>query len=40
VSADPFDRLVLAPAQVEGLTIVTCDRRFPFYGLPLIDAGW
>ena len=35
---DPFDRLILATAQVEGLTIVTCDRRFPVYGLPLIDA--
>jgi len=35
---DPFDRLILAAAQVEGLTIVTSDRWFPFYGLPLIDA--
>jgi len=35
---DPFDRLILAAAQIEGLTIVTSDRRFLLYGLPLIDA--
>ncbi|MEO7987646.1 MAG: type II toxin-antitoxin system VapC family toxin [Gemmatimonadales bacterium] len=35
---DPFDRLILAAAQVEGLTIVTTDRSFPVYGLPLVDA--
>jgi len=32
---DPFDRLILAQAQVEQLTIVTCDREFPAYGQPL-----
>jgi len=35
---DPFDRLILAVAQVEGLTIVTSDDRFGLYGEPLIDA--
>ena len=33
---DPFDRLILAQAQVEGLVIVTCDAEFPAYGLPLL----
>lgn len=36
--ADPFDRLILATAAVEGLTIVTSDRLFNLYGLPLVDA--
>ena len=33
---DPFDRLLLAQAQVESLTIVTSDRQFAAYGLPLV----
>jgi PIN domain nuclease of toxin-antitoxin system len=33
---DPFDRLILAQAQVEGLTIVTRDAEFSDYGLPLL----
>ena len=35
---DPFDRLILAVAHVEGFAIVTSDRQFGRYGLPLIDA--
>ena len=35
---DPFDRLIIAVAQVEALTIVTSDDRFKLYGPPLIDA--
>ena len=35
---DPFDRLILAVAKVEGFTIVTSDRQFEPYDLPLIDA--
>jgi PIN domain nuclease of toxin-antitoxin system len=35
---DPFDRLILAVAGVEGFTIVTSDRKFARYGVPLIDA--
>lgn len=35
---DPFDRLILAVASVEELTIVTSDAQFDFYGAPLIDA--
>ena len=36
--SDPFDRLLIAAAQIEGLTIVTSDQRFARYGVPLIDA--
>lgn len=35
---DPFDRMLLAQATVEGLTIVTRDLRFKKYKVPLIDA--
>ena len=33
---DPFDRLLIAQAQVEGLTLVTCDPEFALYGVPLL----
>ena len=33
---DPFDRLMIAQAQTEGLTIVTRDMHFPAYGVPLL----
>jgi PIN domain nuclease of toxin-antitoxin system len=33
---DPFDRLLLAQAQVESLTIVTSDRQFSAYGVPVV----
>ena len=35
---DPFDRMLIAQARVEGLTIVTRDRRFEPYGVPLLAA--
>jgi PIN domain nuclease of toxin-antitoxin system len=35
---DPFDRMLIAQAMVEGLTIVTRDRYFPAYGVPLLAA--
>lgn len=35
---DPFDRLILAVAGVEGLTLMTSDSRFEAYRLPLVDA--
>ena len=35
---DPFDRLIIAVARVEALTIVSSDDRFALYGGPLIDA--
>jgi len=36
--ADPFDRLLVAQARIEGLTIVTRDRAFEAYGVPLLAA--
>ena len=36
--ADPFDRLLIAQARLEGLTIVTSDTAFEEYGVRLLDA--
>jgi len=36
---DPFDRLLVAQARSEQLTIVTADRRIADYDVALIDAG-
>ena len=33
---DPFDRLLVAQAMVEELTLVTCDPPFSAYGVPLL----
>jgi PIN domain nuclease of toxin-antitoxin system len=33
---DPFDRLLIAQARVEGLTLVSSDARFGAYGVPLL----
>lgn len=35
---DPFDRMLIAQALVERLTIVTRDTRFRAYGVAVIDA--
>lgn len=35
---DPFDRLLVAQALVEGLTLVTADANVLAYGVPSIDA--
>lgn len=35
---DPFDRLLVAQALTDGLTIVTADRRFGAYQVPAIAA--
>ena len=35
---DPFDRMLIAQASVEGCTLVTADRRLAIYGVPLIQA--
>jgi PIN domain nuclease of toxin-antitoxin system len=34
---DPFDRLLVAQAQLEGLTIVTSDPRIAKYDVPTLD---
>lgn len=36
---DPFDRMLVAQAQAEGLEIVTADRQLARYGVRTIDAG-
>lgn len=36
---DPFDRLLIAQARVEHLTIVTADPRIAAYDVPLVRAG-
>jgi PIN domain nuclease of toxin-antitoxin system len=35
---DPFDRMLIAQAYTEGLTIVTRDKRFDDYGVALLPA--
>ena len=35
---DPFDRLIIAQATIERLTVVTADTRFHAYGIQLLDA--
>jgi PIN domain nuclease of toxin-antitoxin system len=35
---DPFDRMLIAQAFAEGLTIVTRDKRFGDYGVALLSA--
>lgn len=36
---DPFDRLLVAQARAEDLTIVTADPRIASYDVTLVDAG-
>ena len=35
---DPFDRLLVAQAQAEGLVLVTRDARIPRYGIRTLTA--
>jgi PIN domain nuclease of toxin-antitoxin system len=35
---DPFDRMLIAQAVEEGLTVVTRDRHFERYGVPILTA--
>jgi len=37
--ADPFDRMLIAQAQIEGLTLVTVDRRFSDYEVDVLPLG-
>lgn len=36
---DPFDRLLIAQAVRDGLTIVTSDERFAAYDVPIVQAA-
>ena len=38
IHRDPFDRLLVAQAQVEGLTIMTSDSVIPRYGVQTMPA--
>ncbi len=35
---DPFDRMLVAQAQLEGLTLITTDRKMHLYEVPILDA--
>nr|WP_261101891.1 PIN domain-containing protein [Serratia proteamaculans] len=35
---DPFDRMLIAQAQAEGLTLISADAAFPQYGIRVFDA--
>nr|WTB33293.1 type II toxin-antitoxin system VapC family toxin [Streptomyces sp. NBC_00830] len=35
---DPFDRILIAQAQTEGMTIVTRDKWIPHYDVPVMDV--
>jgi PIN domain nuclease of toxin-antitoxin system len=35
---DPFDRILIAQAKCEGLTLVTGDRQFAAYDVPVLKA--
>lgn len=36
---DPFDRMLVAQARAEGLTLVTSDRQLSAYDVPVLYAG-
>jgi PIN domain nuclease of toxin-antitoxin system len=36
---DPFDRMLVAQAQCEGLTLITADEVIAAYGVPTLDAA-
>lgn len=36
---DPFDRMLVAQARVEGLTLVTADAALSRYDVPILDAS-
>ena len=38
IHRDPFDRMLIAQAQAEGLDIITSDAMFERYGVKVIDA--
>lgn len=37
--SDPFDRMLIAQARAEGLTLVSVDRRFPLYDVELLPLN-
>ncbi len=39
VHKDPFDRMLVAQSQAEGLELMSCDSVFPAYNIKLIDGS-
>lgn len=39
IHQDPFDRILVAQARTEGLTLLTSDAKVVAYGEPVIDVG-
>ena len=39
IHKDPFDRLIICQAKIEGLTVVTSDHIFSEYGVPVIKIN-
>ncbi|ASK27436.1 PIN domain nuclease [Neisseria chenwenguii] len=39
IHQDPFDRMLIAQTQAEGLELMTVDGYIPQYGIRVIDAG-
>lgn len=39
IHRDPFDRMLIAQAQSEGLVVVTADAQIPEYGVKCLSAG-
>ena len=39
IHRDPFDRMLIAQAQAEGLILVTADQIIPEYGMETIPAN-
>ena len=39
IHKDPFDRMLVAQAQCEGLTLVTADPKISAYNVPTMDAA-
>ena len=37
--SDPFDRVIIAQAQIEGIPIVTADRQFEAYDVKIVWAA-
>lgn len=38
IHGDPFDRMLVAQAQFEGLTLITADRKLAGYNVQILDA--
>jgi len=38
IHKDPFDRMLIAQCQLEGMTLVTNDKALAAYGAPIIEA--